>query len=179
MTFADRVIGAVKLDARTYEDIKADPGATRQAVAVMVLVGLAGGIVLGHGAGDLVTSLLGVHIGWVLWTWLIYFIGTRWYREPHTKADAGQVLRTVGFAASPSLLCVLGAIPGLRGLVFTATTIWTVAAEVVAVRQTLGYRSTVRAVGVCIVGWLVELVILFAFTWLALTILHLLARLAR
>ena len=34
MTFGDRVVGALKLDANTFEDIERDPTAIGQAVAI-------------------------------------------------------------------------------------------------------------------------------------------------
>ena len=41
MTFGDRVVGALKLDANTFEDIERDPAAMGQAVAIIALSALA------------------------------------------------------------------------------------------------------------------------------------------
>jgi len=35
--------------------------------------------------------------------------------------------------------------------------IWMLAAMVIAVRQALDYKSTWRAVGVCIIGWIIQI----------------------
>ena len=43
-TFARRVLGAAVLDGRTYEEVEADGRATGQAVAVVLLASVAGGI---------------------------------------------------------------------------------------------------------------------------------------
>ena len=43
-TFARRVLGAALLDAQVYEEVEADSRATRQAVALVLLAGVAGGI---------------------------------------------------------------------------------------------------------------------------------------
>jgi hypothetical protein len=40
-------------------------------------------------------------------------------------------------------------------------------ATVIAVRQALDYKSTLRAVGVCIIGWIIQAIIL----WLLFSIL--------
>jgi hypothetical protein len=40
-------------------------------------------------------------------------------------------------------------------------------AMVIAVRQALDYDSTWRAVGVCLIGWIVQAVIFALFFWLA------------
>ena len=167
MTFVERMIGAARLDTNTYEEVEADRGATGQALGVVVLASVASGIGMGQGLRGLVIGTVLSLIGWAIWAWLIYFIGTRWLPEPDTNADAGQLLRTVGFATSPGVLRVLGIVPLLGELVFVVTAIWTLIAVVVAVRQALDYRSTGRAVGVCIIGWLVQLAFLVVVGGLA------------
>jgi hypothetical protein len=156
------MIGAAKLDVRVYEEVEADRSATPQALAVVVLAAVAGGIGAGAGLRGLVLgSVLGL-VGWAVWAWLIYIIGTRWLPEPDTHADTGELLRTIGFATSPGLLRVVGFVPILGPLVTVVTAVWTLVTMVIAVRQALDYRSTGRAVGVCLIGWLVQVTILIA-----------------
>ena len=50
-------------------------------------------------------------------------------------------------------------IPGVGRLIFLVIQVWMLATMVVAVRQALDYRSTARAVGVCVIGWVLSLVI--------------------
>ena len=159
MTFVERMIGAAKLDPRVYEEVEADRSATPQALGVVVLASVAGGIGVGAGLRGLVVGTLGGLVGWAVWAWLIYFIGTRWLPEPDTRADFGELLRTLGFATSPGILRVVGILPFLSTLVMAVTAIWTLVAVVVGVRQALDYRSTGRAVGVCLIGWIVQIVI--------------------
>jgi hypothetical protein len=160
MTFVERMVGAAKLDVRVYEEVEADPSATPQALAVVVLASVAGGIGVGEGVRGLVVGTLAGLVGWAIWAWLIYLIGTRWLPEPDTKADIGELLRTIGFATSPGILRVVGFIPILGPIVFVVTAFWTLVAVVIAVRQALDYRSTGRAIGVCVIGWLIQIVIL-------------------
>jgi hypothetical protein len=156
MTFVERMVGAAKLDPRVYEEVEADRSATPQALAVVVLAALAGGIGIREGVAGLVFgTVLGV-VGWAIWAWLVYFIGSRWLPEAGTRADTGELLRTIGFATTPGILRVLGIIPGLGAIVFVVSAVWTLVAVVVAVRQALDYQSTGRAVGVCLLGWLVQ-----------------------
>jgi heme/copper-type cytochrome/quinol oxidase subunit 4 len=54
---------------------------------------------------------------------------------------------------------VAGIVPLLGPIVIVVSAVWTLVAVVVAVRQALDYRSTGRAIGVCIIGWLVQIVI--------------------
>jgi hypothetical protein len=44
--------------------------------------------------------------------------------------------------------------------------IWMLVAMVIAVRQALDYKSTWRAVGVCLIGWIVQFAIFALFFWL-------------
>jgi hypothetical protein len=166
--FKDRIIRAAKLDVNLYEEVEADKGAMGQAMAVVVLSSMAAGVG-SPGAGGLKGILIGTIaalIGWYIWAYLTYFIGAKLLPEPQTKADPGELLRTIGFSSSPGLIRVLGLIPGLGGVIFLAASIWMLVAMVIAVRQALDYQSTWRAVGVCVIGWIVQtliLVLLFYF----------------
>lgn len=158
---SQRMIRAAKLDVKLYEEVEADPKAMGQAMTVVVLSAVAAGI---GAAGR--TSLVGLIVisiaslaAWYVWAYLTYFIGTRLLPEPKTHADHGELLRTLGFAASPGLIRVAGGIPVLGPLVMLVSAIWMLVATVIAVRQALDYSSTGRAVGVCIIGWIVQLVI--------------------
>lgn len=162
-TFTQRMIGAARLDVRTYEEVEADTTAFGQAMAVVILSSVATGIgMIGQHRGvGLIAGTVGGLVGWFIWAGLTYFIGTRILPTPQTQADWGQLLRTIGFAASPGILRVLGAIPLLGALIFFVTGIWMLATFVVAVRQALDYTSTLRAIGVCLIGWIVYGVLFF------------------
>jgi hypothetical protein len=167
MTFLERMVGAAKLDTRVYEEVEGDRTATPQALAVVVLASVAGGIGVGEGLRGLIFGTVAGLVGWAIWAWLTYFIGTRWLPEPETRADIGELLRTIGFATSPSILRVLGVVPFLSAIVFSVTAIWTLIAVVIAVRQALDYRSTGRAIGVCLIGWLIQVVLFVIIRTLA------------
>ena len=78
----------------------------------------------------------------------------------------GELLRTIGFSSAPGLIRVVGIIPGLATLVQIAAQIWMLVAMVIAVRQALDYTSTFRAVGVCIIGWLIQLFFIMVLFWI-------------
>jgi len=161
-TFWDRIIRAAKLDAQLYEEVEADTGAMGQAMGVVVLSSMAAGVgsVGIGGLGGILVGTIAALIGWYVWAYLTYFIGTKFLPEPQTEADLGELLRTIGFSSSPGLIRVFGIIPGLAGPVFLVASIWMLVAMVIAVRQALDYESTSRAVGVCVIGWIVQLLIL-------------------
>ena len=158
----DRMLRAAKLDVELYEEVEADRDATVQAMTVVVLAAVAAGIgSLGSGSvSAIVTGTLIALVGWLVWAFLTYWIGTRLLPEPQTSADYGELLRTIGFASAPGVIRVLGIVPGIGFLVFLAAGIWMLVAMVIAVRQALDYTSTMRAVGVCLIGWVVQAVIL-------------------
>ncbi len=161
-TFKDRIIRAAKLDIHLYEEVEADKGAMGQAMGVVVLSSIAAGIgsiARGGISGILIGTIMAL-IGWYVWAYLIYFIGTKLLPEPQTKADHSELLRTIGFSSSPGLIRVLGIIPGLTWVVFLVASFWMLVAMVIAVRQALDYKSTLRAVGVCVIGWVIQVVIL-------------------
>ena len=159
-SFANRMVGAARLDRAVYEEVEADTGATGQALGVVALSSVATGIAFGGGLGGLVTGAVAGVLTWALWAALIYWIGARLLPEPQTRADWGELARTLGFAASPGILRVLAVIPGLAVIVVWITIVWTLITTVVAVRQALDYRSTPRAIGVCLIGWFVQTALL-------------------
>ena len=161
-SFRDRIIRAAKLDVNLYEEVEADRGAMGQAMGVVVLSSVAAGIGTFEigGIGGVFIGTIVALIAWYVWAYLTYFIGTKFLPEPHTKADHGELLRTIGFSSSPGLIRALGIIPGLRPIVFTVASIWMLVAMIIAVRQALDYESTLRAVGVCVIGWIIQALIL-------------------
>lgn len=159
-SFVRRLVGAARLDVATYEEVEADRTATGQAMVVVVLTSLATGVAaMGSEAAlhDFVAGAIGALVGWFVWAFLTYLVGTKLLPEPETRSDVGELLRTTGFSASPALLRVLGAVSVLAVPVLVITSVWMLVSFVVAVRQALDYRSTGRAVVVCLIGWLVYL----------------------
>ena len=161
-SFKDRMILAAKLDVDLYEEVEADKDALGQAMGVVVLSSLAAGIgSIGNvGIGGILLGTIAALVGWYVWAYITYFIGTKFLPEPQTRADHGELLRTIGFSSSPGLIRVLGIIPGLTGIVFSVASIWMLVAMVIAVRQALDYQSTLRAIGVCVIGWFVQTLLL-------------------
>lgn len=161
-TFTDRMLRAAKLDVHLYEEVESDKNTMRQAMGVVVLSSVAAGVgsIATIGFGGIIFGTLAALGGWYIWAYLTYFIGTKFLAEPQTEADLGQLLRTTGFSSSPGLIRVLGIIPGLNSVVFAVASIWMLVAMVIAVRQALDYTATWRAVAVCVIGWIIQTVIL-------------------
>jgi hypothetical protein len=159
-SFVERVVGAARLDARTYEEVEADTTAMGQAMAVVAASALAAGVgSISSGATGAVAAVVGAVVGWFLWAVVTWLVGTKLLPEPGTSADLGQMLRTIGFSAAPGLLNVLGIIPVVGLLVWLVAAVWQLVAMVVAVRQALDYTSTGRAVLVCFIGWVFYMIV--------------------
>ena len=160
--YIDSIVRAAKLDINLYEEVEADKGAMGQAMGVVVLSSIAAGIgsIGTIGVKGIIIGAITALIAWYVWAYMTYFIGAKILPEPQTKADHGELLRTIGFSSSPGLIRVLAIIPGISGIIFAIASIWMLIAMVIAVRQALDYQSTLRAVGVCIIGWVIQAIIL-------------------
>jgi hypothetical protein len=141
---------AARLEVPLYEEVEADLTATNQALTVVVIVALASGIGQGIGAsieglggpgliGRLIGGLLSGLIGWAVWSYVVYFVGTRFFGG---TATYGELLRTLGFAESPSVLLILSFIPVLGGILSLVVGIWTLIASFIGTRQALDIDNT-------------------------------------
>jgi hypothetical protein len=167
-SFGDRIVGAMKLNAATFQEIEHDPTAMGQAVGVIVLAAVASGIgtIWFTGVTGLVMGVLRALVAYLIWAGLVWLIGTRIMPDPATKADFPETFRVVAFAAAPGLLSVLtiiGIVPILGWLIAALIgfliLIWTIAAMVIAVREVLDYSNTGKAAIVVIIGAIAYVII--------------------
>ena len=82
------------------------------------------------------------------------------FQKKKHEADHGQLLRTIGFSSAPGLIRIFGFTPELMSITFIGSGIWMMVAMVIAVRQALDYESTWRAIGVVVIGFLVQAIVL-------------------
>ena len=151
--FGYRLMGAALLDRAMYEGIEADRRATGQALIAVLLSSLAAGIGASGWHGPNLTSVLIVAavalVTWVAWAALILQVGGRLLPGRDTRTSLPELMRTIGFAASPGLLQVFGAFPRVTVAVFAISWLWMFVATVVAVRQALDFKSLARTLMVC------------------------------
>jgi hypothetical protein len=168
-------VRAAALDTRLYEEVEADEGATGQAMAVVVLSSLAAGIGFAFSTdfplARAVYGLLLALFGWILWAGLTYVLGAKLFPTPQTEANIWQLLRTIGFASAPGLLRLFAWVPVFGAVIAALASVWMLLAMVIAVRQALDYPGTMRAIGVCLLGWIAQLLLLFVPLTLLPTIL--------
>ena len=157
----DRMIRAARLEPQVYEEVEHDQSATSQALLVVVLGVIAGGIgALSGGITGLIFGIIAALIGWAVYAFIAYWVGTNIFKGPQTEATWGQLLRTLGFASSPRVLLVLAVIPVtvISGLVVLAVFIWMLFTTVIAIRQALDF-DTWRAIATAVVSLLAQAVI--------------------
>lgn len=168
-SFQDRVIGALKLQASTFEEVEADRNAMGQAAAVVLAASVASGIgwIWYGGISGIIRGAIASLIGWVISAALIWAIGTKMMPGKNTQADIQQMMRVLGFAQAPGIFAVIAIVPILGWLAAFLVWIWTLVATVIAVRQGLDYDDTMKAVIVCVIamviGFLVSLAIAAVF----------------
>ena len=143
----NRIIGVLKLDVETYEAIEHDEGATMQAAMVVLIVAIVAAIGAGvatNALGGLAENLGGIEgledlpaiganmspvgsaisafvntfIGWILWSYISYFVGTRMFDG---KATPQQMMRVIGFALAPRVLSIIPCI-GFVGWIYSLVT---------------------------------------------------------
>jgi hypothetical protein len=163
----DRMVQAAKLDVDFYNEAERDTSLTQEALLVVIIVSLAGGIgslisglinrEIGFGGallGAVVTIVLGV-INYYIWSYVTLFVGTRLFGG---QADAGEMLRTLGYAYTPRLLGLLSFIPCVGPFISLAGAILSLVAGVIAIREALDF-DTGKAILTAIIGWVIILVI--------------------
>lgn len=160
-SFTQRMIGAATLSIPTYEEVEHDRTATGQAAGVVAIVAVASAIgAIGGGGLAVIGTLVMAFVGWIIWSALTLFIGTRLFEG---TSDMGEMLRVLGFAQSAGVLYVVGIIPILGGLVKIAVGLWLLVCGIVGVRQALDF-STGKAIATVVIGWLVYFVVGALFT---------------
>ena len=177
-----RMIRAARLNVALYEEVEADTSLTRQAATVVAIVAVCQGlgsalamVLAGASSGSqvlpgLVFALVGPFVGWVVWSYTAYWIGTGLLGG---TATPGEMLRTLGFAQTPGVLGLLSFLPLAGGLAGVIGGIWVLAAGIVAIRQGLDFttgKAVVTALAGGFIWWVVFVVLLQVFHLGAMTL---------
>ena len=162
-SLGERMVGAMRADVKTFEEIEADPSAIGQAVTVILIAGVAAliGNIFRSGIGWGVASLIISLVGFAIWSLIVTLIGTKVMPEPSTKADFAETFRTIGFTAAPGVFNVLAIIPFLGPVISIVLSLWSLVIMVIAVRSVLDYSNTGRAIIVVLIGFCVQWIVMF------------------
>jgi hypothetical protein len=159
----ERMVGAMKADVKTFQELEADPNALAQALIVIAIAGVAAliGNIFRHGLTYGILSLVVSFLGYALFAFLVVIIGTKLMPEPSTKADFQEGFRVLGFSASPGVFNVLAIIPFLGVVISFLISIWMLVIGIIATREVLDYSNTGRAVIVCIIAFIIYWIVMF------------------
>ena len=168
------MIRAAMLRPDAYEEVEANKSATIQAMAIVVLVSIATGIgatglvlegqeMAQLGLGDIMSGVLRSLMGWALLALITFVVGAKLLPSPETKANWGELARTLGFAQTAGLLYLGGVIPGIGPFIFLLGFLMVLVASIIAIRQALDYSSTLRAVVVGVISYIPYVLILSLF----------------
>src|SRR5438093_10684467 len=116
-SLTDRIVGVLRLDEATFEDIEADEKATGEAAFVVVASALvaAAGVALRTGR-PIEVGLVGAIaelISWAVYAWFAWLIGVRLFPATTTRSNWGELARTLDYATVPRVLLILVAISSL------------------------------------------------------------------
>ncbi len=136
-----RVIGVLKLDSKTFEEIEHNTSLTLYAAIIVALVSLVSGVGTGIYraifSGSVINGFLGsifaTFLGWLIWSALTWFVGTRFFGG---QADLPEMMRVIGFAYIPLFLTIIPCLGSIVG------GIWALIAGFFAIRQGLDLDNT-------------------------------------
>lgn len=155
--FLRRVYRSIKIDPEVYDEVQKDKNATLSAAIVVIISSSAAGIVAKQlGMGNFFLAPLLSLVSWFLWAYIIYFVGVKLFPDPKTKTTYTALLRSIGFSSAPGIIRVLSFNPDLMYVTFIGSAFWMLACMVVAVKQTLNFRSLWKAFGVVVIAWLIQ-----------------------
>ena len=160
--FLHRFFGALGLDPEAFEEVERDRHAALQSLLVVTAVCAATGVgVIGLGAGAAAFAAGTVLAlgAWLVWAGIVMTLGTIAFPERNTASNLPELLRVLGFAAAPGVFIALAALRPAALPVFVLVSCWMIAAAVIGIRQALDYRSTVRAIAVCVIAWLLSVAV--------------------
>ena len=155
--FLNRIYRSIKIDPGVFDEVQKDKNATIAAGVVVVLSSLAAGVAASHlGAVNFYLAPALSLITWFVWAYIVYFVGVKLFPDPKTKTTHQALLRSIGFSSAPGMIRVLGFNENLMTVMFIGSAFWMIACMVVAVKQTLNYKSLWKALGVVIIAWFVQ-----------------------
>ena len=155
--FFNRVFRSIKIDPDVYDEVQKDKTATLSAAIVVVISSLAAGIAAKQlGASSFIFAPILSLVSWFVWAYIVYFVGVKLFPDVKTKTTHAALLRAIGFSSAPGIIRVFGFTPELMTVTFIGSALWMLACMVVAVRQTLNFKSLWKALGVVIMSWFVQ-----------------------
>jgi len=161
--FLNRLLRSMKIDPEVFNEVQKDKKATFSAAIVVILSSTAAGIgATSLGAGNFILAPLFSLISWFVWAYIVYFVGVKLFPDLKTKTTQFALLRAIGFSSAPGIIRIFGFNESLMTVTFIGSAFWMLACMIVAVKETLNYKSLWKALGVVIISWFMQAFILLA-----------------
>jgi hypothetical protein len=172
----NRAIRAFKADKTLFEEVEKAENLTQEAFIIVgigaistALGGAIGALMISSAmpqvagvviprpgfVGTLISQLISTVVGYIVWSYATYFVGTRMFNGTATPQE---MLRVIGYASTPKILGIVGFIPGLGGLIGLILWIWSIYLGFLAVRQGLNI-TTQNAILTIIISAIIAIVI--------------------
>ena len=159
--FLNRIFRSVKIDPEVFNEVQKDKNATISAAIVVILSSSAAGIgAASLGASNFLLAPIFSLISWFVWAYIVYFVGVKLFPDTKTKTTQFALLRAIGFSSAPGIIRVFGFNEELMTVTFIGAAFWMLVCMVVAVKETLNYKSLWKALGVVIISWFVQAFVL-------------------
>ena len=161
--FINRIFRSVKIDPEVFNEVQKDKNATISAAIVVILSSSAAGIgAASLGGGNFILAPIFSLISWFVWAYIVYFVGVKLFPDTKTKTTQFALLRAIGFSSAPGIIRIFGFNEDLMTATFIGAAFWMLVCMIVAVKETLNYKSLWKAFGVVIISWFVQAFVLLA-----------------
>ena len=154
-----RLIRVIKLDQTVFAEIEHDGAANTEAAIVVIGATFLSAIGAGIGAANfwvfLLRLLIGPLVGWLLWSWVTMFVGTRLFAG---ESDFWEMARVLGYANAPIALGLFAFIPCVGWIISLAALVLSLIVGFYAVREALDL-PTDKTILTIVIGWVVVFVI--------------------
>ena len=155
--FLSRVYRSIKIDPDVFDEVQKDKNATLSAAIVVLFSSSAAGLGASHlGMMNFFFAPILSLLSWFIWSYIVYFVGVKLFPDAKTKINQVNVLRAIGFSSAPGIIRTLSFNQDLMTVTFIGSAFWMLACMVVAVRQTLNFKSLWKAFGVVVIAWLIQ-----------------------
>jgi hypothetical protein len=160
----DRMMRAVRADVSLYEEVEANPSYQQEGYTIVGIVAVVSAAVsILFGLGDIVAALIAAvvgliftFLGYFVWSFVIYFLGTRVFNG---TADYPEMQRTLAYSYTPQIFSFVNVVPVVGPILGLVVSLWSAYLAFVAIRQGLDLDTTKAAI-TTIVSWIVLAIIL-------------------
>jgi hypothetical protein len=157
LLFLNRLYRSIKIDPDVFDEVQKDKNATLSAAIVVIISSAAAGIAARHlGMGNFILAPVLALVSWFVWAYIVYFVGVKLFPDQKTKTTHAALLRAIGFSSAPGIIRVFSFNTDMLTVIFIGSAFWMLACMVVAVKQTLYYKSLWKALGVVIIAWFIQ-----------------------